>query len=101
MPFQFPSGGSGTFVMGEAEIDFGPLPVPDGIFIITEAATTPTSSILTKTSRNTPTGKDADEIDMDNLQTRAIAGTGQFSLYVTTADGSYLADKFKIDYIVE
>ena len=91
-------GGVGSFTVTEAEIDFGTTPVSEASFVITNAAITTSHMILSSVSYEAPTGKDQDELEMDDLQLRAVAGTGNFTLYVRAADGSYLADKFKINY---
>jgi hypothetical protein len=92
------SGGSGTFSVTETEIDFGTTPVPEASFTITDAGISTSSLIIAMMSYEAPTGKEQDELEMDSLILRAVAGTGEFTLYVTSADGSYLADKFKINY---
>ena len=89
---------SGTFSVTETEIDFGSTPLSEKSFTITDAAITSGMKMLTSVSYAAPTGKDQDELEMDDLQLRAVAGTGNFTLYVRAADGSYLADKFKIFY---
>lgn len=91
-------GGSGTFTITETEIDFGTTPLAEQSFVITDAAITAGMKILASVSYDAPTGKDQDELEMDDLQLRAVAGSGNFTLYVKAADGSYLADKFKINY---
>jgi len=99
MPFQFSNtGGSATIT--EIEVDFGALPVADGYFNISDAAVTANSKIITTISRNAPTGKETDDVDMDNLKINALPGNGSFILYIKSSDGSYLADKFKINYLV-
>jgi len=95
------SGGSGTFSISQTEIDFGSTPVADGTFTITDAAVTSSAKkIMATLSYDAPTGKDQDELEMDDLSIICAAGTGQFSMYVRATDGSYLADKFKINYTV-
>jgi len=91
---------SGATGATETEIDFGTTPVSEAMFTITDASITATKKIMTSVSYAAPTGKDQDELEMDDLQLRAVAGTGEFFLYVKSADGSYLADKFKIYYII-
>lgn len=90
---------AGISVIEEAEIDFGTVPISEKSFVIPNAAITPSMKIITSVSYAAPTGKDQDELEMDDLQLRALAGTGNFTLYVRAADGSYLADKFLINYI--
>jgi hypothetical protein len=83
----------------ETEIDFGSTPVSEASFTITDSAITSSAMrVMATVSYSAPTGKDQDELEMDDLQLRAVAGSGNFVLYVRAADGSYLADKFKINY---
>lgn len=94
-----PASSSGSFAVYETEIDFGATPVSEASFVIVDAGVTSSAmKILTSVSYAAPTGKDQDELEMDDLQLRAVAGTGDFTLYVRAADGSYLADKFRINY---
>lgn len=88
----------GAFAIYETEIDFGATPLSEQSFTITVAGMTTANKVMCSVSYATPTGKDQDELEMDDLQLRAVAGTGNFTLYVRAADGSYLADKFKINY---
>lgn len=85
---------------GQTEIDFGTTPVSESSFTITDASVTATSKIICTVSYEAPTGKDQDELEMDDLQLRVAPASGQFTLYAKTADGSYVADKFKINYLV-
>ncbi len=86
--------------ISQTEIDFGTLPVSNASFTIVDAAVTLSSRLLAQVAYEAPTGKDVDEIEMDDLQLRCQAGTGQFLLFAQASDGSYLADKFKINYQV-
>lgn len=86
-------------IIVQTEIDFGATPVADGTFTITDANVTASSKILCSLSYDAPTSKDQDEIEMDDLVLNAAAGSGQFTLYARAIDGSYLADKFKINYM--
>jgi len=90
--------GLNTFAINEVEIDFGTTPKSEQSFIISASGIKPTNKIICSVSYEAPTGKDQDELEMDDLQLRAVAGTDNFTLYVKSADGSYLADKFKINY---
>lgn len=92
--------GAGAPTINQVEVDFGALPLSDATFTIVDASVVPSSHILAQVAWEAPTGKDLDEIEMDDLQLRAQPGTGQFKLFVRTADGSYLADRFKINYLV-
>ena len=83
----------------QTEIDFGTTPVADSSFTITDADVAATDQIVAQVAYEAPTGKDLDEIEMDTLSLRCGAGAGQFTLFATGMDG-YVADKFKINYIV-
>ena len=92
--------GGGAVNIKQTEVDFGVIPVADGTFTITDASVLVTSQLLAQVSYEAPTGKDVDEIEMDDLQIRCQPAAGSFNMYIKSADGSYLADKFKINYLV-
>jgi len=92
---------SGTTSITQTEIDFGSAPVYGAEFTITDATCTATSKITASVAYEAPTGKELDELEMDNLQIRCgQAIIGSFKMFVTTADYSYLEGKFKINYII-
>lgn len=95
-----PASSSGTVNISQTEVDFGSTPVGDATFTVTDAAVTDSSQLMAQVAYEAPTGKDLDEIEMDNLQIRCAPGSGSFDMFINTADGSYLADKFKINYLV-
>lgn len=95
-----PPGGSGAEI-SYIEIDFGTTPVSEGTFTVTHVGLTTESLIIASVAYVSPTGKDLDELEMDDLVIRAgNASTDQFQLFVRAADGSYLSDKFGINYII-
>ena len=60
-----------------------------------------TSNITASLAYEAPTDKDLDEIEMDALF--IICGqaeAGSFKIFIKAIDGSYLADKFKINYLI-
>ena len=83
----------------QTEIDFGPLPVSEAIFIIVDSSVTPSSNIIGQIAYVAPTNKDLDEVEMDTIDLKFSAGNGQFVLYAISTYG-YVADKFKINYLV-
>lgn len=89
-----------TVNIKSTEVDFGTTPLSNSSFTITDAEVTASSQIIAQVAYEAPTSKDVDEIEMDNLQIRCQAGAGQFIMFIETADGSYLADKFKISYLI-
>lgn len=92
---------TGDQAITQTEIDFGTTPVSEGSFTITHTGVTSNTKIIASMAYDTPTDKDLDELDMDDLIIRCgNATTNQFTMFVRTADGSYLADKFKINYIL-
>lgn len=93
-------GGAATINIKQTEIDFGSVPVSEGTFTIIDTDVLVTSQIIGSLAYEAPTGKDLDELEMDKLVIMCSNGSGQFDIYVTTTDGSYLADKFKINYLI-
>lgn len=81
------------------EVDFGSTPLSEQTFTITDASVSGTSKIIAWMSGLTPTGKDQDELEMDSFWVEANPGTGNFTLYIRGLEG-YLADKFKVLYMV-
>jgi hypothetical protein len=94
------SPGASSTDIKQTEVDFGTTPVAEGTFTITDASVSTSNQIIAYLAYEAPTGKDLDECEMDSLNIVCSNGTGQFNMYITTADGSYLADKFKINYLV-
>lgn len=91
--------GGGSFTVTQVEVDFGATPVADAIFVITNGSVTASSKIIASVAYDAPTGKDLDELECDDLVIKAgNCSTGQFEMYIHAADGSYLHDKFKINY---
>jgi hypothetical protein len=94
----FAAPGSGTFAVTQVEVDFGTTPVESAIFTITDAGMTTAKHVIASLAYEAPTGKDLDELEMDTLSIICGNGTGQFDMFIRSTDGSYLADKFKINY---
>jgi hypothetical protein len=94
-----PVAGGGSASVSQVEIDFGSLPVAEASFTITDATVNPTSHIVGTVAYVAPTGKDLDELEMDGLDLKFGPGSGQFTLYARGRDG-YIADKFKVNYVV-
>ncbi len=83
----------------QTEVDFGATPVSEALFTVTDASVSATSKLTGTVAYEAPTGKDLDELDMDGLDLKFGPGSGQFTVYVRGMDG-YIADKFKLNYIV-
>lgn len=94
MPLLNPSSGPIT----QVEVDFGALSERSGTFTIIDAGVTPASVIVAVQAGDAPTGKSADENEMDTLVCRCTPGAGQFTLYVESATG-FVFGKFKINYV--
>ncbi len=91
--------GGGTLDIKQTEIDFGTTPVAEGSFLITDTSVLVTSQLMGNIAYEAPTGKDLDELEMDGLDLKFAPGAGQFILYARGLDG-YVADRFKINYLV-
>lgn len=90
-----------VFPTRQVEVDFGPLPVAGATFLVSDPDVLVGSRVLVQTALEPGTGKDNDEAEMDLcLATPFGIVAGAFQLFVCTADGSYLADKFKVEYQV-
>ncbi len=90
---------SGSTSIFQTEIDFGSLPVAEASFTVSNAGVTPTSNIAGSVAYVAPTGKDLDELEMDGVDLKFGPGSGQLTIYARGQDG-YIADKFKISYVV-
>ena len=89
------------FSGGRTEVDFGALPINEKEFTITDATVLATSNITAEIAYEAPTGKELDEIEMDSFNIICGQATnGTFKIIVKSLDGSYLADKFKINYSI-
>tara|TARA_R110000868_G_scaffold68110_1_gene201474 strand:- start:494 stop:1789 length:1296 start_codon:yes stop_codon:yes gene_type:complete len=93
------SSSAATVNVKQTEIDFGTTPVSEAEFTIVDADVSATSQIIGTVAYEAPTDKDLDELEMDALDLKFGAGVGQFTLYVVGMNG-YIADKFKINYLV-
>ncbi len=93
-----PTGAGGADVK-QTEIDFGATPIGEALFIITDTSVSTSSQIIGSVAYEAPTGKELDELEMDTIALKFAPGTGQFTIYAKGLEG-YLADKFKINYLV-
>lgn len=83
----------------QTEVDFGTTPVYDTSFTVTDAEVTTSSNIIGWIAYVAPTGKDLDEVEMDLIDLKFGPGSGQFTVFAKPMEG-YVADKFKINYII-
>lgn len=77
------------------EIDFGAIPVPQADFVIADGGVNPASVISGSVAYEAPTGKDLDELEMDDLILRFGAASGEFTINASGSTG-YIAGNFKI-----
>jgi hypothetical protein len=92
------SGGTGSGTVTETEVDFGTTPTRHKSFTITDAGVTAASNIVAVQSGKAPTGKSADENEMDSLLFNCDPATGTFTLRGFAKDGP-VVDKYKVNYI--
>ncbi len=93
------SPGASSTNIKQTEIDFGETPVAEASFLVTDVDVGGTSQLIASVAYEAPTGKDLDELDMDGLDLKLAPGAGQFTIYARGMDG-YVADKFKINYLI-
>jgi len=82
----------------QTEVDFGSIAISEQIFTILDSDINVDKKIVAELAYDSPTNKDLDETEMDYLNIRCSAGDGFFKMFITSNDGSYLHDKFKINY---
>lgn len=78
-------------------IDVGTVGVYEAALTVTDPAVVPTSIITANIAGQMPGTKDADELEFDRLILHAVAGTGQFTLYVEAVPGP-IYGQFPIAY---
>lgn len=81
----------------EIEVDFGSIPTRTKVFTVVDAAVSISSHIIAVQSGNAPTGKSADEVEMDPITFAALPGSGSFKLIASTLMGPVVG-KFKVNY---
>lgn len=86
-------------VSKQTEIDFGTTPVSEASFTVGDEDVTVFSRITGQVSYEAPTSKDQDELEMDHLELMFAPGDKSFTLYARGLTG-YVADKFKVNYII-
>lgn len=83
----------------EALIDFGASALKHKTFTVTDADVAPGMLILVGHSAEAAPGRDQDENEMDTLFLRAVAGTGEFTVYAT-AHPNRVSGAFYINYVL-
>lgn len=89
------SGGSST----QIEINFGSKPTRYKTFTITDGYVTAASKIIVVQSGNAPSGRSADENEMDPMIFSATSGSGHFTLTASTLNGP-VVNNYKVIYMV-
>lgn len=83
----------------QTEVDFGTTPLAEAEFTVSDADVSASSQIIGGIAYEAPTGKDLDELEMDAIDVKFQPGSGEFIVRLTGLNG-YLADKFKVNYLV-
>lgn len=86
-------------IMKQTEVDFGSTPVESASFVVVDTAVTTAMHITGQVAYEAPTGKDLDELEMDSLECLFAPGAGQLTIFIRGREG-YIADKFKINYVL-
>jgi hypothetical protein len=86
--------------ISQTEIDFGADGVSEASFVITDAAVSAASKLIGTVAYVAPTGKDLDELEMDQLDLKFAPGSGAFTLYATALNECLVHGAFKINYQV-
>jgi hypothetical protein len=89
----------GSFTAYEIEIDFGSSPTRTKTFTIIDASVTPLSHLVILQSGAAPTGRQADENEMDPILFSGTPGSGQFTLIANSLTGP-VTGKYKVNYAV-
>lgn len=97
-PARIPDMGSDVEIK-EAEIDLGDLAVRAAVVTVTDVDVSPTSKLLVTHSGKAATGRDEDENEADSLICKPVAGTGEFTLYVSGHPG-VVKGKYVISYLI-
>lgn len=81
----------------QCEIDFGDTPIEQADFVVMDAAITTDSVVFGSVAYAAPTGKDLDELEMDDLSLRFGVGNGFLTINAGGQSG-LVSGKFKINY---
>lgn len=81
------------------ELDFGSTPTRSKTFTVTDGRILPAKSVLMNQSGVAPTGKSADENEMDSFMANCLPGTGSFTANIFSLFGPVVG-KFKFLYVV-
>jgi hypothetical protein len=96
----YASPGAASTNIKETEVDFGmALNQRAKSFTVTDADVGATNQLLVFQSLAAATAKSQDENEMDALMCRAVAGSGQFTVYAESLFGS-VTSTFKLNYLI-
>jgi hypothetical protein len=85
------------YITKQVEVDFGTSPTNYMTFTIYDTDVSPNSLLFPTQAGNAPTGKSADENEMDPMIFSATPNAGQFTLIASTKDGPVVGN-FKVNY---
>jgi hypothetical protein len=95
-----PAGAGGSANIKTTEIDFGAVPTNYGIFSIADADVSAGSNIGIWLSMEAPTGRDADEAEVEPMVCQATnMASGTFDAVVQVHDGP-VEGKYKLNHLV-
>lgn len=83
----------------QVEIDIGATPVASATLTIADATVSASSKLMGQIAYVAPTGKDLDELEMDDIQLLLAPGNKEVDIFIRGLEG-YIADKFVINYVV-
>lgn len=93
--------GGGAANIKQIEVDFGVTPISEQTFTITDAEALISSQLMATLAYEAPTGKELDELELDDSFSIICApAAGSFNMKIHSIDGTYLHDKFKINYLI-
>lgn len=86
----------------QIEVDFGEDALIEKVFTISDDRAVSGAIISATIAYDAPTGKDLDELEMDNIFVQAgNANGGSFDIFVKEIQDTPLYGKFKINYIIK
>lgn len=83
----------------QTEVDFGTTPVSSKTFTVADDEVTVYSRIFAQVAYEAPTGKDLDEVELDLIILICAPGDKVITIHAKALEG-YVADKFKINYLI-
>lgn len=93
-----PASGTGSVTGVEVELDFGTVATRAQSFTISDALVSATSLIIMTTSGNAPTGRSADETQMESFTVSCLPSLGSFNATINSLQGAVVG-KYKFNYL--